>query len=65
MNNANFFSELKRRNVYKIAVAYAVVGWLLAQIATQVFLTDSWLRGLRDDPRYQNLLGKLGLPTTS
>ena len=33
----NFFTELKRRNVYKIAVAYAVVGWLLVQIATQVF----------------------------
>jgi TolB-like protein len=33
----NFFSELKRRNVYKVAVAYAVVAWLLVQIATQVF----------------------------
>ncbi|HXA09717.1 MAG TPA: tetratricopeptide repeat protein [Chthoniobacterales bacterium] len=33
----NFFSELKRRNVYKVAIAYAVVGWLLIQIATQVF----------------------------
>ena len=33
----SFFAELKRRNVYKVAVAYAVVGWLLAQIATQVF----------------------------
>ena len=27
----SFFSELKRRNVYKVAVAYAVVGWLLVQ----------------------------------
>ena len=33
----NFFAELKRRNVYKVAVAYAVVGWLIAQIATQIF----------------------------
>jgi TolB-like protein len=33
----NFFAELKRRNVYKVAVAYAVVAWLLTQIATQVF----------------------------
>ncbi|MFN2476229.1 MAG: tetratricopeptide repeat protein [Chthoniobacterales bacterium] len=33
----NFFAELKRRNVYKVAVAYAVVAWLLIQIATQVF----------------------------
>jgi adenylate cyclase len=34
---ANFFAELKRRNVYKVAVAYAIVGWLLVQVATQVF----------------------------
>jgi adenylate cyclase len=33
----NFFAELKRRNVYKVAVAYAVVSWLLIQVATQVF----------------------------
>jgi TolB-like protein/Flp pilus assembly protein TadD len=33
----NFFAELKRRNVYKVAVAYAVASWLLIQIATQVF----------------------------
>src|SRR5438874_3201266 len=37
MNLGNFFAELKRRNVYKVAVAYAVVGWLLIQVATQVF----------------------------
>src|SRR5216110_616371 len=37
MNFANFFSELKRRNVYKVAVTYAVVGWLIVQIATQIF----------------------------
>src|ERR1043166_7652963 len=34
---SNFFAELKRRNVYKVAVAYAVASWLLIQIATQVF----------------------------
>src|SRR5436853_1791624 len=33
----SFFSELKRRNVYKVAVAYAVAGWVVAQIATQIF----------------------------
>src|SRR5437667_1524913 len=33
----NFFAELKRRNVYKVAIAYAVVAWVLIQIATQVF----------------------------
>ena len=37
MNLSSFFAELKRRNVYKVAVAYAIVGWLLVQISTQVF----------------------------
>jgi hypothetical protein len=37
VNDRNFFAELKRRNVYKVAVAYAIVAWLLIQIATQVF----------------------------
>jgi TolB-like protein/cytochrome c-type biogenesis protein CcmH/NrfG len=37
VNSRNLFAELKRRNVYKVAVAYAIVGWLLIQIATQVF----------------------------
>ena len=37
MNLRNFFAEMKRRNVYKVAIAYAVVAWLLMQIATQVF----------------------------
>jgi len=33
----SFFAELKRRNVYKVAVAYAVGGWVIAQVATQIF----------------------------
>jgi TolB-like protein len=37
MNPRNFFAELKRRNVYKVAVAYAVVAWLLMQVASQLF----------------------------
>jgi len=37
MNLQNFFAELKRRNVYKVAIAYAVVAWLLMQIASQIF----------------------------
>ena len=37
MNFSGFFTELKRRNVYKVAVAYAIVAWLLIQVATQVF----------------------------
>ena len=37
MKTTNFFAELQRRNVYRVAVAYGVVSWLLVQIATQVF----------------------------
>ena len=39
MSDRNFFSELKRRNVYKVAVAYAVVGWLVIQISSTVLPT--------------------------
>ena len=35
----SFFSELRRRNVYKVAVAYAVVGWLVIQISSTVLPT--------------------------
>jgi TolB-like protein len=35
----SFFSELKRRNVYKVAAAYAVVGWLVIQISSTVLPT--------------------------
>src|SRR5437762_7664270 len=37
MDLGSFFAELKRRNVYKVAIAYGVVAWLLIQVATQVF----------------------------
>src|SRR6266496_3767151 len=39
MNLLNFFAELKRRNVYKVAVAYVVVAWLLIQEASILFPT--------------------------
>src|SRR5213592_2253506 len=39
MNLVNLFTELKRRNVYKVAVAYAVVGWLVIQISSTVLPT--------------------------
>jgi len=32
-----FFAEVKRRNVYKVAIAYGAVAWLLTEVATQVF----------------------------
>ena len=34
---ASVWRELKRRNVVKVAVAYAIVGWLLIEIASTVF----------------------------
>src|SRR5262245_24134471 len=37
MNLRNLFAELKRRNVYKVAIVYGVVAWLLMQIASQIF----------------------------
>jgi TolB-like protein/Tfp pilus assembly protein PilF len=37
MNPTNFLAELKRRNVYRAAVAYGVVAWFLTQLTTQVF----------------------------
>jgi hypothetical protein len=37
VNAKNFFAELKRRNVYKVAIAYGVVAWLLMQVASQIF----------------------------
>jgi TolB-like protein/tetratricopeptide (TPR) repeat protein len=46
MKIGNFFGELKRRNVYKVAVAYAVVAWLLIQAASILFPTfeaPSWV----------------------
>ena len=36
MNAKNIFTELKRRNVYRAAVAYGVVAWFLTQLTTQV-----------------------------
>src|SRR5215813_608688 len=37
MSDRNFFAELKRRNVYKVAVAYIIGGWALSQGIAQVF----------------------------
>ena len=37
MNPTRFLAELKRRNVYRAAVAYGVVAWFLTQLTTQVF----------------------------
>jgi adenylate cyclase len=39
VNLRNFFAELKRRNVYKVAIAYAVAAWLLIQAGSILFPT--------------------------
>src|SRR5436853_6206851 len=41
----NFFAELKRRKVYRVAISYAVIAWVLIQIDTQVFpfFTATWV----------------------
>jgi TolB-like protein len=36
VNSGGFFAELRRRNVYKVAVAYAIVGWLVMQVAATI-----------------------------
>ena len=46
MDPRHFFAELKRRNVYKVAVAYIVGGWALAQGLAQVlpvFSVPNWV----------------------
>ncbi len=42
----SFFGELRRRNVFKVAVAYAIVGWLLIEVSTTVlplFEAPDWI----------------------
>ena len=46
MNPRNFFAELKRRNVYKVAITYVVVAWLLIQAASillPTFEAPTWV----------------------
>ncbi len=46
----SFFAELKRRNVVRVGIAYAIIGWILVQVGEAVFpafeVPDSLLRGL-------------------
>jgi hypothetical protein len=46
LNPKNFFVELKRRNVYKVAIAYAIVAWLVIQAASillPTFEAPAWV----------------------
>jgi TolB-like protein/Tfp pilus assembly protein PilF len=59
VNRKNFFAELKRRNVYKVAIAYVVAGWALSQGIAQVlpvFDVPNWII------RFIVLLIIIGLP---
>jgi TolB-like protein len=59
MNPRTFLAELKRRHVYRVAIAYGVVAWLLIQVATQVFPffeIPNWV------VRLVVLVGVLGFP---
>lgn len=40
MGNGNFFAELKRRNVYKVVITYAVIAWLLIEVAAMILATN-------------------------
>jgi TolB-like protein len=56
---AGFFEELKRRNVFRVAIAYIVVAWLVLQVADVVlptFQTPDWVM-----PAFTFLLA-LGFP---
>ena len=54
MNLRKFLAELKRRNVYKVTIAYGGVAWLMMQVATQVFpfleIPNLLRRRRRSDP---------------
>jgi adenylate cyclase len=40
MSKGNFFDELKRRNVYKVAITYAVMAWLLIEVASMILASN-------------------------
>jgi len=40
MSNGNFFAELKRRNVYKVVITYAVIAWLLIEVASMILASN-------------------------
>ena len=46
MDLKSFFSELKRRNIYRVAVVYGITGWVIVQIASiaaDAFSAPSWV----------------------
>lgn len=46
MDLKSFFNELKRRNIYRVSVVYAITAWVLVQvasIATETFGAPPWI----------------------
>jgi len=59
VNSGNFFAELKRRNVYKVAVAYVVVGGCSFKLRPKFFRSSKLQTGRCDSLCLQLLLGFL------
>ena len=55
----SFFNELKRRNVFRVAIAYVIATWLLGWLRTRQ--TENGIR-FQCDPRVQDLGRRVGLP---
>ncbi|CAN5770340.1 hypothetical protein BH20VER1_BH20VER1_22730 [soil metagenome] len=63
---SNFFSELKARNVYKVAVAYAIAAWLEKayedrDVRLSFFKVDPRWDAIRSDPRFVSIMKRIGL----
>src|SRR5205085_1686090 len=54
MDPATFLTELKRRKVYRVAVAYAIVAWLLIQAASILFPTFEAPPWVMQEPKHVN-----------
>ena len=48
----NFFAELKRRNIYKVAITYAVVAWPVMQVAATIVTAESPVP-IEKEPRHR------------
>ena len=54
----SLYSELQRRNVIRVGLAYVVAAWLIIQVVETIFPA---FRNLRDDPRWDDWLESIGM----